>query len=245
MPAEKKAEMRKRENAASQERRRTETPEQRERRLSEMRKRAARIRASESPERRIARLAYLREYKPRYAEENKSKIAKQSKEWYARCRESILEKCRKYRAANKALAYRRHKAKLKSNVQYMIASRLRHRVYMAIRSAAAKKSARTIELAGCTADELVGWLESQFVDEMSWSNAGKWHIDHGVPCAAFDLADESQQRIAFHYTNLRPLWAKENCAKRDRLVIQKPEGRRWSLSDIARAKEACPAPRTA
>jgi hypothetical protein len=48
---------------------------------------------------------------------------------------------------------------------------------------------------------------------MSWSNYGAWHIDHIKACAKFDLTIDSQQRECFNYTNLQPLWAKENIAK--------------------------------
>jgi hypothetical protein len=48
---------------------------------------------------------------------------------------------------------------------------------------------------------------------MSWSNYGKWHVDHIKSCASFDLSKEDEQRKCFHYTNLQPLWAEENLSK--------------------------------
>ena len=50
---------------------------------------------------------------------------------------------------------------------------------------------------------------------MTWEDFmnGKIHIDHIRPCASFNLNDPSQQKICFHYTNLQPLWAKDNLRK--------------------------------
>ena len=54
---------------------------------------------------------------------------------------------------------------------------------------------------------------------MAWANYGRvWHIDHIIPCAKFDLTNERQQRLCFHYLNLRPLRAKENLQKQDKLT---------------------------
>jgi hypothetical protein len=79
----------------------------------------------------------------------------------------------------------------------------------------AKKSESTIELTGCTIDELRVHLSSLFLPGMTWDNYGKygWHIDHVKPCAAFDLTDPEQQKECFNYTNLQPLWAVDNLKK--------------------------------
>jgi hypothetical protein len=61
---------------------------------------------------------------------------------------------------------------------------------------------------------------------MSWDNYGiaGWHIDHIKPCCTFDLTDLEQQKQCFHYTNLRPLWAKDNLRRPKRGVdIKQPE----------------------
>lgn len=101
---------------------------------------------------------------------------------------------------------------------YRLGNRLRSRLWHALRDNA-KKAAKTMELVGCTIGELRQHLESKFVVGMSWSNIGMWHIDHIRPCASFDLSDPAQQRACFHYTNLQPLWERDNLAKGDSLIF--------------------------
>jgi len=77
-----------------------------------------------------------------------------------------------------------------------------------------------VELLGCSISEAREYIESQFSEEMNWGNHGrgddKWHIDHRRPCASFDLTNEDDLRICFHYTNLQPLMQKENLTKQAR-----------------------------
>jgi hypothetical protein len=99
--------------------------------------------------------------------------------------------------------------------QYKIAKNLRNRVYGVLKNQNAVKADHTITLTGCSAEYLVKHLESQFQEGMSWDTYGLygWHVDHIVPCASFDMTDSNQQKECFHYTNLQPLWAKDNLSK--------------------------------
>jgi hypothetical protein len=86
------------------------------------------------------------------------------------------------------------------------------------------KSAGTMELTGCSIEQLKIHIQSQFHRGMHWNNYGTcWHIDHKIPCSAFDLFDPAQQRKCFHFTNLQPLWKVENLAKGDRIIPTQPE----------------------
>jgi hypothetical protein len=73
-------------------------------------------------------------------------------------------------------------------------------------------------LLGCSVEQLKQHLEQQFKPGMSWENYGYygWHIDHIRPCASFDLSKPDKQKQCFHYTNLQPLWAKDNMSKGSR-----------------------------
>lgn len=76
-------------------------------------------------------------------------------------------------------------------------------------------SKRMMALLGCKPREFRSWIESQWEDWMTWDNigkqeAGKWQIDHVIPCSWFDHSDETQLQICWHYLNLRPLCAVKN-----------------------------------
>jgi len=83
-----------------------------------------------------------------------------------------------------------------------------------------KNFRRTLDFVGCSLDELRIHLESRFKKGMTWKNRGKfgWHIDHIIPCSAFDHSDQNQVRQCWHFTNLRPMWWQDNLAKGKRLT---------------------------
>ena len=59
----------------------------------------------------------------------------------------------------------------------------------------------------------MGYLEAKFTEGMTWENHGLWHIDHIKPCSSFNLLIEDEHHKCFHYSNLQPLWAKDNLSK--------------------------------
>ena len=70
---------------------------------------------------------------------------------------------------------------------------------------------------GCTAEQFRVYIQNQFKDGMTWDNASKWDIDHVIPLFHSNAGDNDQMRKLWHYTNLRPLWAKENRSRPKRI----------------------------
>jgi len=101
--------------------------------------------------------------------------------------------------------------------QNRIACSLRGRLRYALKNR--DKLFTTETLIGCSFEFLVKYLESLWLPNMNWDNYGEWHIDHILPCSSFDLTQEENQRKCFHYTNLQPLWGKENIKKGNKIII--------------------------
>lgn len=78
---------------------------------------------------------------------------------------------------------------------------------------------------GCTREQLMAHLEAQWQPGMSWDNHAwsGWHIDHIRPCSSFNMTDPKQVNACCHYTNLQPMWAKDNWSKSDRWGTPHPD----------------------
>lgn len=143
----------------------------------------------------------------------KNCLMKQNKTHYQKNKQHIKEYIKKYRKENKSKRNKYEKERRKNDPQFRITNNLRKRTYMGIISQGGTKSASTQELLGCSFDYIRIYIESQFIEGMSWENYPDWEIDHIRPMASFDLTDPEQQRQCCHYSNLRPLWAEENSSK--------------------------------
>lgn len=121
-----------------------------------------------------------------------------------------------------------HSNRMKTNVQYRLACSLRSRLRKALQRNT--KVGSPVRDLGCTIPELKFYLEGQFQDGMTWENHSLkgWHIDHKIPLAFFDLTNREQFLKACHYTNLQPLWAKENLTKSSKV----PEDNQMSNNAI-------------
>lgn len=94
---------------------------------------------------------------------------------------------------------------------YALGVRVRNRVRNAFLRAGYSKSSGIAEIIGCSFDDLKAHIESLFTGGMSWENRSEWHIDHIKPLA---VATSEEELVALNrYTNLQPLWAKDNLSK--------------------------------
>ena len=128
--------------------------------------------------------------------------------------ERLQREARAYYQKNKRKIATQTAARDKVNPSVRMRKRLRRRMWFLVTSAG-KVKRRSNLLVGCSDLHLKRWLQDRFKRGMTWDNYGEWEVDHIVPCASFDLSDSDEQLKCFHYTNLQPLWKRENRIKND------------------------------
>jgi hypothetical protein len=150
--------------------------------------------------------AYL-EYRKNYYEKNKEKIIENGKQWRLKNKEYKNKK---------AILYR--KEKIKVDPIFKLKINLRSNLCQSFKRGKNqyKKNARTETILGCTMEDFILYIQSQFQKGMTLENHGEWHFDHIIPLASATTEDEIIKLN--HYTNFQPLWAKENISKADKIM---------------------------
>ncbi len=154
-----------------------------------------------------------------YHQKNKEKLRAQRKEYHQKNKDWLNEKSRNYQKANRDKLRIYLNNKRRTNRQFKLAHYLRARLRSSLKENI--KSGSAVKNLGCSLEELKAYLESKFQPGMTWDNwsVNGWHIDHIKPLSSFDLSNKEQLAEACHYTNLQPLWAKDNLSKGDKIIF--------------------------
>ena len=150
----------------------------------------------------------------KYEQNNVDKLSEKRKQYYGKNSDHKKRYEKQYYSKNKDKIIKRegvyHKARYRSDVSFRLKKLIRDHTRRCM-----GKNSGFSKLLGCSIEELKKHLESQFQPGMTWENHGEWHIDHIFPLS---LAKDCEMiKKACHYTNLQPLWAKENLSKGSRL----------------------------
>jgi predicted nucleic acid-binding Zn ribbon protein len=162
----------------------------------------------------------------KYCSNECAKIAvkKQRKDWQQTHILESKENKKRWNNTHKDYLNNYEKNKKKSNINYKIRKVLGSRLTNVIKRCNGVKSASSLKLLGCSIEDARQYLESKFQQGMTWNNHGfgddKWHIDHIIPCDAFDLTKPEEQTKCFHYTNLQPLWQYDNLSKSNKIGVK-------------------------
>lgn len=155
----------------------------------------------------------------KYREENKERIRETQRRWEKanpeKVRESGARKQRTYRENHKD-SVREYGKQYQTNRKatdglYKFKVGLRSMISQSFSRCGVKKNATAENILGCSIEEFKSYIESQFVDGMSFDNYGEWHLDHIKPLATAKTIDDVI--VLCHYTNFQPLWAEDNRRK--------------------------------
>ena len=148
------------------------------------------------------------------AQKERDALMRRVREARRRTNPQRKEYLRQYKQSNKPrlmVKQKQRRAEKNKNPKHRINHSLRARLARFITGVG---TGSIQSLVGCTKDQLVNHIESQFTKRMNWENYGRyWHIDHIIPCSSFDLTKANHRKICWHWTNLRPLEAKKNISK--------------------------------
>ncbi len=176
----------------------------------------------------------------KWREANKEHVREKMKEWLENNKEHKKQKDRDYRIAtwDKKKEYMRSWKRsdyqdLKTNPerqQELIEYKIHTNTGRRIREFLGQfKSERCMDYVGCSLDQFKKHIEHQFLEGMNWDNYGEdndgnrvnaWHIDHIIPCKAFNLSVDIEAKACFNHRNLRPLWATDNIIKSDTYKLE-------------------------
>lgn len=166
-----------------------------------------RIRTKEQKDRRNA--CWREWYK-----KNSDRVLAHQREWQKKNRDRINASRRERMKKNRDKVNSYLKQRWNKNPEL----RLTHNLRRSLNRYAKSCSIRSSERFGCTPKQLRDHIEAKFERDMTWENYGEWHIDHIMPCSAFDLTNPDHVKVCFNWQNLRPLWAKENRLKGNKIT---------------------------
>jgi len=157
-----------------------------------------------------------------YKEKNKEKVLISYSNYRKNNKEKMKLSRYEYRSKNKDKikiyrTYYSDKRRKESNV-VRVSENIRRRINIFLNSKKLIKNNKTFEIVGCSPKLLKEHIEKQFKEGMSWDNYGLygWHIDHIIPLSLAKTEEEVYKLC--HYTNLQPLWAKENLSKSNKIL---------------------------
>jgi len=162
---------------------------------------------------------------------NKEKVLKRNKEWRIKNKDAVKKINERSRIKNieKILLRRKlnskriaevgneyKKRRMKEDGLFKLKIVLRNRITQSLKSKGLNKNKKTENILGASVVFVKSHLESMFKDGMSWSNHGKWHIDHIIPLSSAKTEEDMMRLL--RYDNLQPLWAKDNLTKSKKII---------------------------
>lgn len=132
-------------------------------------------------------------------------------------RDKLIAINQKYIENNREKVRAYYRERRKNDPLFQIKARYRGLLAKAMQRNGFKKDSLSMKILGCDWDQLRAHIEKQFTKGMSWDRLPELHLDHLVPMST---AKTEEDVIALsHFTNIRPMWAKDNMKKSSKVLF--------------------------
>ena len=165
---------------------------------------------------------HYKEYQKEYSKQNKERLREYQKEFYEQNKEYYKEYGKEYREQNKdqikeyMKEYKRNRYTSDENYKTLVLCR--SMLKRTLKATNSTKDTRTYEMLGYCNEQLKESIESKFLEGMSWSNYGDWHVDHIYPVTRYIKDGVEDPAIINALDNLTPMWAEHNMEKGERTL---------------------------
>lgn len=110
-----------------------------------------------------------------------------------------------------------HYDRLRDDPEFRCVIIMRSMMYRSQKEIPGTSGLSEISELGYEVSEFRAHIEKQFLSGMHWNNHGQWHIDHIIPIVEFVKSGVYDLKRVHCLSNLRPIWARENVRKGDRV----------------------------
>ena len=174
-----------------------------------------------------------KEWSKNWRETNKEYKSKKAKEWYLKNKDSVLDRVKEryinkkeeineytkqWHSLNREYLNEKERQRKLEDPIYKLISRTRTLIGNSFKRGCEKsfkKPQKSENILGCTMQEFIEHLQSLFTEGMTLENHGQceecWHIDHKIPISSAKTEEDIIKLN--HYTNLQPLWSRDNLTK--------------------------------
>lgn len=160
----------------------------------------------------------IKEYNKKYYSEHSENSKRRYSEWVKNNYNYRVSYIKKWKDENSENIRNYYRYKYHSDKIYKLITNVRGRINQFLKTKKIMKKNKTFEMVGCKPEFLREYIEKKFTIGMSWDIMGKEiHIDHIIPLSSAKTEDEVLKLC--HYTNLQPLWAKDNLKKSNKILI--------------------------
>lgn len=154
---------------------------------------------------------------------NKEKTHARNKKWNKKNKEYYKIYHRKWYKQNKEKVLRQalknKNYRFKNDPIYKFKENVRNLIYNSFKRRNFKKCFKTEQILGCPIEFFKACIEKQLPKGKTIKDLGKfkYHIDHIVPLSSAKTKEDVLRLC--HYTNLRPLWWKDNIEKGATVIL--------------------------